>query len=246
MALDNYASAVISMAGMTFDSIGGLYLAYDLLGGERGPLSQLTRCATYSLIAVLCYSLTMNFKFALICGVGMGTIIGIQLHLLGAKKAPTRKQHFFIALARMLVIGFGTSMIMAKPAACVLGLGAFFASMASARLKISPEYWYESSRKPTFQIKRILVGLFLGTVFAICAFLGETISGVGIDRSITFGLRLGVVVGTGTALVASLIPFVEWWADNFPPKTMGYVGAVMFMIGFFLQSIPSLWVLLGL
>jgi hypothetical protein len=29
---------ILSLAGVILDALGGLYLAYDLLGGKRGPL----------------------------------------------------------------------------------------------------------------------------------------------------------------------------------------------------------------
>jgi hypothetical protein len=96
------------MTGMTFDSIGGLYLAYDLLGGERGPLSKITRAVTYSLLAFTVYLCTFNLRFALICGVGMGSIFGYQIDLISGGKKPGRLQLIGIAVARMLIIFFST------------------------------------------------------------------------------------------------------------------------------------------
>lgn len=92
MTLDSYTSAMISMTGMTFDSIGGLYLAYDLLGGERWPLSKITRIVTYSVIAVFFYSFAFNLKFALICGIGLGSLLGLHLDWTGAEKQLARKR----------------------------------------------------------------------------------------------------------------------------------------------------------
>ena len=37
---------------MACDLVGGLYLAYDLFGGEKGPLSTLTRLVNYSLLMI--------------------------------------------------------------------------------------------------------------------------------------------------------------------------------------------------
>ncbi len=50
MTLDKHTLALISIAGNTLDMLGALYLAYDLLGGEHGPLRTLTRAITYGLI----------------------------------------------------------------------------------------------------------------------------------------------------------------------------------------------------
>ena len=37
-----------SLISSSLDVLGALYLAYDLLGGEHGPLRTLTRAVTYS------------------------------------------------------------------------------------------------------------------------------------------------------------------------------------------------------
>ena len=37
---------ILSLTGVLLDALGGLYLAYDLLGGKRGPLRMVTKTAT--------------------------------------------------------------------------------------------------------------------------------------------------------------------------------------------------------
>ena len=39
--------AIINLLGLTLDSLGGLFLAYDLLGGEHGPLRIITVSYTH-------------------------------------------------------------------------------------------------------------------------------------------------------------------------------------------------------
>ena len=41
--MDHHTVAAISITGTCLDVIGSLYLAYDLLGGQHGPLRLLTR-----------------------------------------------------------------------------------------------------------------------------------------------------------------------------------------------------------
>jgi hypothetical protein len=48
--MDHHAIAAISFTGICLDVFGGLYLAYDLLGGQHGPLRVLTRMVTYSIV----------------------------------------------------------------------------------------------------------------------------------------------------------------------------------------------------
>jgi hypothetical protein len=42
MMIDKHTLALISIIGSSLDVLGTLYLAYDLLGGEHGPLRTLT------------------------------------------------------------------------------------------------------------------------------------------------------------------------------------------------------------
>jgi hypothetical protein len=57
LVIDRHVIAAISIVGTVCDVLGGLYLAYDLLGGTNGPLRTLTRVVTYSLIFSVGYGL---------------------------------------------------------------------------------------------------------------------------------------------------------------------------------------------
>jgi len=46
MSIDRHTIALLSIIGTSLDVLGALYLAYDLLGGEHGPLRTLTRVVT--------------------------------------------------------------------------------------------------------------------------------------------------------------------------------------------------------
>jgi len=54
--MDHHAVAAISITGICLDVLGGLYLAYDLLGGQYGPLRLLTKMVTYSIVFGIGYS----------------------------------------------------------------------------------------------------------------------------------------------------------------------------------------------
>lgn len=56
------------------------------------------------------------------------------------------------------------------------------------------------------------------------------------------GLEVGLVVAVVGAVVATLSPFVEWWADALPSRRLGALGAVL-LAGFTLQSLQY-WVVL--
>ena len=71
-SLDRHTLALISVVGSGLDVIGALYLAYDLLGGEHGPLRTLTRAITYSALYGLGYSLALGPVFGLASGLAHG------------------------------------------------------------------------------------------------------------------------------------------------------------------------------
>src|SRR6202012_2589454 len=72
VTLDKHTLAMISIAGSTLDVLGALYLAYDLLGGDRGPLRTLTRGVTYTVMFGVAYGLPLGAFFGLASGVAHG------------------------------------------------------------------------------------------------------------------------------------------------------------------------------
>jgi hypothetical protein len=73
--MDRHTLALISIIGSSLDVLGALYLAYDLLGGEHGPLRTLTRAVTYGALFGIGYGLALGPMF----GLASGTAHGITL-----------------------------------------------------------------------------------------------------------------------------------------------------------------------
>lgn len=86
IVVDRHVIAAISVAGTICDMMGGLYLAYDLLGGYNGPLRTVTRVVTYTLIFCLGYGIPFGLLFGpskgvelgLVVGIGLGVILGLE------------------------------------------------------------------------------------------------------------------------------------------------------------------------
>src|SRR5579872_60132 len=72
MTIDQHSLALISIVGSSLDVLGALYLAYDLLGGEHGPLRTLTRAVTYGALFGIGYGLFLGPVFGLVSGVAHG------------------------------------------------------------------------------------------------------------------------------------------------------------------------------
>ena len=71
--------AAVSLAGIFLDVLGGLYLAYDLLGGQHGPLRLLTRMVTYSIVFGIGYGIGLGLFFGVACGLATGITVSIEL-----------------------------------------------------------------------------------------------------------------------------------------------------------------------
>ena len=72
MTIDKHTLALVSIVGSSLDVLGALYLAYDLLGGEHGPLRTLTRGVTYGALFGAGYGLALGPVFGLASGVAHG------------------------------------------------------------------------------------------------------------------------------------------------------------------------------
>ena len=78
--MDHHTVAAISIAGSGLNVLGSLYLAYDLLGGQHGPLRLLTRAVTYSIVFGVGYGLGLGLFFGVVAGVTTGLTIAIELN----------------------------------------------------------------------------------------------------------------------------------------------------------------------
>lgn len=56
---------VLSLTGVMLDALGGLYLAYDLLGGKHGPLRTITKSISYGVMFGFLYGLPLGVWFGL-------------------------------------------------------------------------------------------------------------------------------------------------------------------------------------
>src|SRR3981081_3486026 len=70
--IDKHTIALISIIGTSLDLLGALYLAYDLLGGDHGPLRTLPRAVTHGPLFGPGYGLALGPVFGLTSGIAHG------------------------------------------------------------------------------------------------------------------------------------------------------------------------------
>src|SRR5215467_3257608 len=78
--MDPHTLAAISITGTSLDLLGSLYLAYDLLGGQHGPLRVLTRAVTYSVVFGIGYGLGLGLLFGVVSGIATGRTLSIEFN----------------------------------------------------------------------------------------------------------------------------------------------------------------------
>jgi hypothetical protein len=78
--MDHHTVSAVSIIGTCLDVLGSLYLAYDLLGGQHGPLRLLTRAVTYSVVFGIGYGLGLGLLFAIASGIATGITLSIEFN----------------------------------------------------------------------------------------------------------------------------------------------------------------------
>src|SRR5277367_481408 len=87
--MNHHTIAVVSIVGTCLDVLGSLYLAYDLLGGQHGPLRLLTRAVTYSILFGVGYGLGLGVIFGVASGVAIGVTFAMELN-----RTSKRQDHY--------------------------------------------------------------------------------------------------------------------------------------------------------
>src|SRR5580692_3127273 len=106
--IDRHALALVNIIGGSLDMLGSLYLAYDLLGGEHGPLRLLTRMVTYSIVFGIGYGIGLGLFFGLTSGIVTGITLSIEFNRAarGLDHYPLRWEALFSAI-RGVAFGAG-------------------------------------------------------------------------------------------------------------------------------------------
>jgi hypothetical protein len=235
--MDHHTLAAVSIAGSCLDVVGSLYLAYDLLGGQHGPLRLLTRAVTYSLVFGVGYGIGLGLFFGVVAGIATGITLAIELN-----RAARGLDHYsapwegVFAAIRGLAFGAGLYPIVGSGFAAsfslLITLGQIFAYSRGMR----PAIDYAASRRPRLT-RRQFWGTVLRTVGYIASALACSAFVHHLDHAWRFAIRVGLVTGIVTAVGATFNPYIEYYADNLPERRLGAFGIGLILVGFALQSL---------
>ncbi len=244
MTIDRHTLALISIVGSSFDVLGALYLAYDLLGGEHGPLRTLTRGVTYGALFGAGYGLGLGLVFGLASGVAHGITLAWEFSR-ASRRGPKPGLWYDTAMSAIRGGGFalGAAYLYGGAFGVTFGALSTVGQVLGYRAGIRPTIDYQPAARPRLTGHQFLavvnrtVGYTLaGYISALAAHQRANALGVGV--------KAGLVIGVVTAISSGCTSFIEWAADHVPEKLMGVFGVGLILIGFALQSIQYWLVLL--
>ena len=235
--MDHHTVAAISITGTCLDVLGSLYLAYDLLGGQHGPLRLLTRAVTYSVVFGVGYGLGLGLFFGLAAGIATGITLAIEFN-----RAARGLDHYSLpwealfSAVRGIAFGAGLYKMLglryAIAFAILITIGQVFAYSPGMR----PAIDYSAVRRP-----RLTRRQFWGTVIRTFGYIATALICSAlvhhVDRAWLFAIRVGLVTGVVTGVGVTINPYIEYYADNLAERRLGVFGIVLILCGFALQSL---------
>jgi hypothetical protein len=241
--MDHHTVAAVSITGSCLDVLGSLYLAYDLLGGQHGPLRLLTRAVTYSIVFGIGYGLGLGLLFGVASGIATGITLSVELN-----RAARGLDHYSLpwegVFSAIRAAGFAVGLYR------IVGLR--FASAFALLITVGQILAYTRGMRPAIDYvaarrSRLTRRQFWGTVIRSIGYIvSALICSVFIhhvDHPWAFAIRIGLVIGVVTGLGATVNPYIEYYADNLPARRLGAFGIGLILCGFALQSLQY-WLVL--
>jgi hypothetical protein len=235
--MDHHTVAAVSITGTCLDVLGSLYLAYDVLGGQHGPLRLLTRAVTYSIVFGIGYGLGLGLFFGLVAGVATGVTVAIELHQ-ASRGLPHHSLPWEATFSAIRSIAFGVGLYgrvgwqFAAAFAVLITVGQVTAYLRDMR----PAIDYEAARRPRFSRRMfwgmiIRIGGYILSALVCSAFVRH------LEHPWQFAIQLGLVTGVVTGIGGAVNPYIEYYADNLPERRLGAYGIGLILCGFALQSL---------
>jgi hypothetical protein len=235
--MDHHTLAAISITGTCLDVLGSLYLAYDLLGGQHGPLRLLTRAVTYSIVFGVGYGLGLGLFFGIASGIATGVTVAIELNRVsrGLDHYSLPWEGLFSAI-RAFAFGAGLYRMLGLRFAIAFAILITVGQIIAYSRGMRPSADYAASRRARLSRRQFwgaverTVG-YIATALVCSAFIHH------VDHAWLFAIRVGFVTGIVTAVGGAVVPHIEYFADNLPERRLGAFGIALILSGFTLQSL---------
>ena len=237
MTIDKHTLALISIAGSSLDVLGALYLAYDLLGGEHGPLRTLTRGVTYGAVFGVGFGLALGPVFGLATAVTHGVTLAWEFSR-ASRRGPKLGFWYDTAMSAIRGGGFalGSGYLYGPTFGIAFGALSTLGQVLGYQIGIRPTIDYQPGTRPRITRNQFLAAVNRTVGYAVAGYV-SALTAHQSANALSVGLRAGLVIGVVTVIVNACTPFIEWIADHMPQKGMGVLGIGLILIGFSLQSV---------
>jgi len=237
MMIDRHTVALVSIIGSSLDVLGALYLAYDLLGGEHGPLRTLSRGVTYGALFGAGYGLALGPVFGLASGVAHGITLAWEFSS-ASRHRPKPGFWYDTAMSAIRGGGFalGAAYLYGGTFGVTFGALSTVGQVVAYRAGIRPTIDYQPATRPRLTKHQFLAAINRTFGYAFAGYI-SALTAHQRANALSVGVRTGLVIGVVTAIAGACTPFVEWSADHAPEKRMGVFGVGLILIGFALQSV---------
>jgi hypothetical protein len=237
MIIDRHTLALVSIIGSSLDVLGAMYLAYDLLGGEHGPLRTLTRGVTYGALFGGGYGLALGPVFGLASGLAHGVTLAWE-YSRASRHLPKPGFWQDTAMSAIRGAGFGlaAAYLYGGTFGAAFGVLSTVGQVVAYRLGIRPTIDYQPASRPRVTKSHILAAANRTVGYAVAGYVSALASHQRAN-ALSVGVAAGLAIGVVTAIASAFTPFVEWTADHVPEKRMGVYGVAMILVGFAMQSV---------
>jgi hypothetical protein len=245
MTIDKHTLALVSIVGSSLDALGALYLAYDLLGGEHGPLRTLTRGVTYGALFGAGYGLALGPVFGLTSGAAHGLTLAWEFSR-ASRHGPKPGFWYDLAMSAIRGVGFalGAAYLYGGTFGVTFGALSTVGQVIGYQVGIRPTIDYQPVARPRLTKQQFLAALNRTVGYAVAGFI-SALTAHQRANALRLGVQDGLVIGVVTAIATTCTSFVEWMADHVPEKSMGVFGLGLILAGFALQSVQYWVTLLG-
>jgi hypothetical protein len=234
---------VLSLTGVILDGLGGLYLAYDLLGGKHGPLRAITKSVSYGVMFGIIYGLPLGIWFGLAGLAVSGPVLSCEIG-----RRDVRFVHpFFEALAFGLLraTSFGAAGWLAKDAWFGISFGILSSiGLVATYLVLGPPAFTIRPRRRRIDQAMIKRASLRCVSIGLAAILSGAIQNE--PDTLFYGFEVGLVTGVSSGFLLAVAPSVEAWVENLPDRRLEGYGAILVLIGSLLQTAQYLFPLAGL
>jgi hypothetical protein len=235
--MDHHTVAAISLAGTCLSVLGSLYLAYDLLGAQHGPLRLLTRVVTYAIVYGAGYGVGLGLFFGLASGIASGLTLALEFN-----RAARGLDHYSLpweaafSAIRGLAFGAGLYRTLGLRFAIAFAILLTIGQVVAYSRGMRPAMDYAANRRPRLT-RRQFWGTVVRTISYTAAALICSALVHHVDHAWAFALRVGLVTGIVTGLGQTVNPYIEYYADNLPERRLGAFGIALILCGFAMQSL---------